>query len=360
METNCVENKPKHRVIYEYFLDAISKGEFKPGCKLPSERALAKDLSVNVATIRRAVKELVMNGVIEKRVGDGTYLKKKSQELSDEDKNTVNIITSSYDGSVHKEFAEIAIKEAPNYGLIPKLTKLPPINYVSALKLINPEQCMIVLSEENFINGPLAKMLKSTFKHSALIGDRLDSEEVCSVIGDDNYGVRLLIEHLKENGHERIAVLANSLHVPTEKIQVAIWRSLVDESYSEELMINAEVPTAAQPMDYAFKAVKKALKTNDFTALICLNDELALGAMAACRDCGKKLPDDISIASIGNTAMCKYSYPKLTSIDPDLTGHVKKALEIVSKKNEAKNIIDVLQVIKPILVKRDSVKNIKK
>ncbi len=360
MTTMCKkQDKLKHRVVCEYFNKAIADGEFVPGKKLPSERELAKNLNVNVATIRRAFQELVANGIIVKKVGSGTFLKEKSQELMEQNDKTINIVTSVYDGPVHKEFTEIAFELSLNMGMIPKHIKLPLSNDISALKLVNPEQPMIVLSEEYFLNGPLARMLKNTFTKSVVVGARLDDSGVASVVGDDNYGIRLLYDYFVERGHRKIAVLCNNLHASTEKFQVAVWRSLVEPEVADSLLINAEVPVTAQPMDYAFSAVKKTLAKKDFTALICLNDELAIGAMAACRECGKKLPEDVSIVSIGNTALCKYLYPRLTSIDPDLRSHIIEAIKLVMKKKNQKNELDVLHVVKPLLIERDSVSSIK-
>jgi len=56
------------------FKDLISKGVFIRGCKLPPERELARRFGVNRASLRQALKVLQLMGVLQQRVGDGTYL----------------------------------------------------------------------------------------------------------------------------------------------------------------------------------------------------------------------------------------------------------------------------------------------
>lgn len=52
-------------------------------------------------------------------------------------------------------------------------------------------------------------------------------------------------------------------------------------------------------MDIAREAVVKVLKNRNFTALICLNDELAVGAVAGLSEAGVRIPEDVAVASVG-------------------------------------------------------------
>lgn len=52
---------------------SILKGAFPVDHRLPSERALAEQLSVSRATVREAIAALVSRGMLTRRQGDGTY-----------------------------------------------------------------------------------------------------------------------------------------------------------------------------------------------------------------------------------------------------------------------------------------------
>lgn len=62
-------------------LSYLLSGELTPGQRIPSERQLAEALSAGRSTVREAIKSLSLLGLLEQRVGDGTYLSASSSDL---------------------------------------------------------------------------------------------------------------------------------------------------------------------------------------------------------------------------------------------------------------------------------------
>src|SRR3954447_18516194 len=56
--------------VFRRLVEEILGGAYEPGEKLPTQRALAKDLGVNMASIREAVKRLEQLRLVEVRHGD--------------------------------------------------------------------------------------------------------------------------------------------------------------------------------------------------------------------------------------------------------------------------------------------------
>jgi len=65
----------KARRIYLLLRERIASGEFATGARLPSEPALATEHSVSRVTIRRALDSLAGDGLIDRRVGAGTFVR---------------------------------------------------------------------------------------------------------------------------------------------------------------------------------------------------------------------------------------------------------------------------------------------
>lgn len=63
-----------YRQAREQIMKMLDDGRFTPGDRLPGEAALAAQLGVNRLTIRRAVDELVLEGVLVSRRGAGTFV----------------------------------------------------------------------------------------------------------------------------------------------------------------------------------------------------------------------------------------------------------------------------------------------
>ena len=61
-------------IVIERILNALAKGEFKPGDRLPSETELTRILGVSRNALREALKQLESLGILDIRQGDGTYV----------------------------------------------------------------------------------------------------------------------------------------------------------------------------------------------------------------------------------------------------------------------------------------------
>ena len=56
--------------VFRRLSDDVLSGRYEPGEKLPTQRALASSLGVNMASVREAVKRLEQLGLVEVRHGD--------------------------------------------------------------------------------------------------------------------------------------------------------------------------------------------------------------------------------------------------------------------------------------------------
>ena len=59
--------QPLYHRVYREIAEGIESGVLQPGDRLPSERALCEQLGVSRATVRRAVEELISDGLVETR-----------------------------------------------------------------------------------------------------------------------------------------------------------------------------------------------------------------------------------------------------------------------------------------------------
>jgi GntR family transcriptional regulator/MocR family aminotransferase len=65
---------PQFRQLYEGLAQAIREGQFAPGSRLPSTRALAEHLGVARNTAHLAFEQLIAEGYVEGRIGAGTFV----------------------------------------------------------------------------------------------------------------------------------------------------------------------------------------------------------------------------------------------------------------------------------------------
>jgi GntR family transcriptional regulator len=68
--------KPLYIQIQEYLAEKILSGALPPETRISSERELCQELGVSRMTVRRAITELVNEGLLERRHGAGTFVSK--------------------------------------------------------------------------------------------------------------------------------------------------------------------------------------------------------------------------------------------------------------------------------------------
>src|SRR5688572_15905045 len=66
--------RPLYRQLCEGYREAIVERRLRPGQRLPSTRALARELEISRLPVLNAFEQLLAEGYFESRVGAGTYV----------------------------------------------------------------------------------------------------------------------------------------------------------------------------------------------------------------------------------------------------------------------------------------------
>ena len=72
---------PLYHAIYHELKQRISSGTYAPGVALPTERRLSEEFDVSLITIRRALDELALDGLIERRQGIGSFVRDRPRKV---------------------------------------------------------------------------------------------------------------------------------------------------------------------------------------------------------------------------------------------------------------------------------------
>lgn len=92
-----------------------------------------------------------------------------------------------------------------------------------------------------------------------------------------------------------------------------------------------------------------------FSAVICGNDEMAAGAMAAAHDRGLRIPEELSIVGFDNAPISRYVYPKLSTVHYPINDMSRMAARWVLRNVYSQGDVDTQRVFEPNFVERDSV-----
>ena len=120
-------------------------------------------------------------------------------------------------------------------------------------------------------------------------------------------------DHLLQLGHRRIAMITGPSSNPLVKDRLKGYRQQLvkaDVTVPTEFVARGDftLQSGYQAMQKLYALPHKP------TAVFCANDEMAMGAIRAVKDAGKRVPQDVSIVGFDDIQFAEYYDPPLTTI----------------------------------------------
>jgi len=170
------------------------------------------------------------------------------------------------------------------------------------------------------------------------------------------HATRLVVQHLIDQGHQRIAEITGSLDFINPRLRHDTWLALMT-SYDLEPgpSYAGNYSTFADAMKTGYEGVCDFLRRGkSFTAIMTVNDYAALGALRALHEHGLRVPEDISIASFDDDAIASYLIPPLTTVHFDFDIQNRLASQFLLEQINDRNYKHHQHVLIPELVIRQS------
>ena len=146
----------------------------------------------------------------------------------------------------------------------------------------------------------------------------LGFQNLSSFTIDDSLAAQQVIELLYSRGHRSIGLLGGNWSCT----QISHRRLTGCRNACLRLDLPFDVDRQCEPCRYsmpeAYAATKVLLKRcPDLTAIFAISDVMALGAIRALYDLGKRVPEDISVVGYDGIVIGQYSMPRLTTVRQD-------------------------------------------
>lgn len=154
-------------------------------------------------------------------------------------------------------------------------------------------------------------LLKKHFTCIVYIGlNQLDAK-LDQVICDGYEAAQSAMSHLLALGHRRIAYIGETRSEARHNgYRIALANSNIPLNPS--IIINVPLSSGSEG---GYQGTRKLLQNRaDITAIYCINDLTAIGAIRAIKEAGLRIPEDISVISIDDIATSQYISPMLTTI----------------------------------------------
>jgi DNA-binding LacI/PurR family transcriptional regulator len=349
-----VSRELKFRQLAAELRAELRAGRWAAGAKLPTEQVLAAGHRVSVTTVRRAVDELVAEGLVVRRQGAGTFaaetpdrgrerpvigvmvpdtafyypkvLRGVEEALSAAGARMM-LTCSSYDP--HREAADIqGFVESGVHGmlLVPTLDALPDPGAV--LRDIDRLPVPVVLMERR------------------PAGFGTPGEYVCT---HHEAGAYEAVRHLVDLGHRRIGLVLREFSPTTGPVARGFEQAVLDFDVTS-------VRFGAAPGDWGQETARQSLaqlRTAGMTAALCFGDREATLLVAAARRSGLSVPGDLAVVAYDDEIADLADVP-LTAVAPPKQLLGRTAAELLLRRLGEPDMARHQIMLRPGLSVRDS------
>ncbi|ANY71080.1 LacI family transcriptional regulator [Paenibacillus sp. BIHB 4019] len=187
---------------------------------------------------------------------------------------------------------------------------------------------------------------------TVLVNGGLRNTNLIRVATDEAVGTALAVRHLTQLGHTEIGFIGGESHMTTTSIKLRAFRkTMKDEGL--EIRENWLLPDSFS-IDSGKRQMLKLLDMEERpTAVFCVNDYTAIGAIKAATEAGLTIPTDISIVGFDDIPLAHHFIPELTTVSQqahELGRMAVQVLKAIMKKEKVKQLTSLA----PQLIVRQS------
>lgn len=156
----------------------------------------------------------------------------------------------------------------------------------------------------------------------------VSSDASGATVGSDNLGAgRIAGEHLLASGRREIAFLGHAdEHYPEFAHRYdGLCRALRDAGIEPDAQLQFDALTTEEA---GYRAARMLIESaKPFDAIFAASDLIAIGAMRALAEAGRRVPEDVAVIGFDNIPASGLTSPPLTTIQQDLAGAGERLVE---------------------------------
>lgn len=360
---------PKHETVSRDLRVQIAAGAFAPSGKLPSEAQLVERFGVSRPTVARALRDLQSEGLVERRVGSGTYVRCSSQVAPPQAQVLGLLVPERGKTEIFEAICgELgALARVHGFGLLWGGSPLPYADRDST-----PEHAVEVCQQ--FIDKSVAgvffapleysedkerinRELLERLRESGTPVTLLDRDVVSfpkrsefDLVSLDNFSAGfMLAEHLVRLGAQQLRFVARPGSAPTVDARIGGVREAIARS---GLPLSLEFVCYGDPSDRSFVKGLKVGKSCD--AIICANDLTAAELLKTLNELKVSVPSKVRVVGFDDVRYATLLPVSLTTISQPCREIAQVAFRAMQERIGEPTIPARTLTVPPRLVVRDS------
>lgn len=283
---------------------------------------IAREAGVSTQTVSRVVNnnrgvaEQTRKKVLEIIKSRNYRPSRAARSLASQRSLTIGLIIPSVANPYYPEIVHgvESIAAAEGYSVLLYNTERKPEREMKALELLEEYQVAGVLLGAAALPDEMLIYLLGRQQAAVIINRALPEGSAGSILVDYRSGIKCVVHHLVQCGCRNIAYLSyEASRYYSNPMRFAGYKEGLHEAgiaFLEEFVVPTE-----QGIPGGYEATQRLLsECPRVDGIVCYNDIVAIGALKACQEFKRRVPEDISIVGCDDILMAQYVSPALTSL----------------------------------------------
>lgn len=321
----------KAQRVEQKLLHQIRIGNFPRGAQLPSEQKLSEQFEVSHMTVRKAIAGLMSAGYLQRKPRIGTFIREEIP--GNKLQKQLGIVCPAWsaprfnDSMMHlsRLFAEEQWICRYVFALHWEDRTIEEIWKSSDALVLFPIRARESVPKE------LLAAIESKDKPVVYVGNP-DVFHTDTVSFDDEGGLRILLEELRQAGHTRIGRI--SQWVPERKNRPRDERLFLevasDNTWCRGVDIQVECPLFQSPADAVYRRIRE--EGADGCTVLLGSYGMILAAWAALTDSGIRVPEEVSLVLLEGCDDQRYLRPRPAGCTFSLKTQSELVRELVMRR----------------------------
>lgn len=186
-----------------------------------------------------------------------------------------------------------------------------------------------------------------------LVGHGQQNPGLNSVDVDNFSGAYQATSHLIELGHERIGIIMANQQMKESVDRLEGFKKALGDaglSFDEDL-----VSVGSYSQSHGLQTTRRWIQQGlDLSAIFCMSDTLAMGALLALNQENISVPDEMAVVGFDDLPMSQYTIPPLTTVHQPIYEKGQHAARLLMKQIENDNTEVAHENLEPSLIIRQS------
>jgi LacI family transcriptional regulator len=259
-----------------------------------------------------------------------------AQSMRRQTTNTIALLVHDITNQIFATAAAAAqeVLERAGYMLVLASSGPDPNSEASAVRVMSQRRMDGIIGFLRREDDPETIEALQDFDGAIVLFDREMDVTADVVLTDHASGVTRATRHLLDNGHRSIALIGSATHIYPGRERV---RGFVEAYRQCALQAPADlIRKYALDADYGFRETYSLLSNSPRpTAIIAATNQILEGVIAAIRQAGLRVPQDISLVSFDDSPLARMVEPPVTVISRSVTQMGTMAAEMILERLRA-------------------------